>query len=260
MINRRRIEIDKIYNKIDKIAKVGSDNFLEYYIYIDSLIKKGQYNTLLECLDIKYKFDSNFKTLDEVKRQSWQTVLFSTLTPFQDSKKKLLKDKKVYQNQLNYYNDVQRTYIKVEDTTGSGAELEPIIVGGGVSNVKVIRTGSGYSASASVVIVGGIGTASGTASIIGGRITKVTIGQTGSFHNTLVNLGKITETDEYKDGAENYFSEDLFRKLTKSKTTYLTATKNGATQSATFSAWNYTYNYDKNLLNLYSSAINYLIN
>ena len=50
MINLTKLEIDKIYKKIDKIAKKGNDNFLEYYILFDDLIKKGKYSYLKECL------------------------------------------------------------------------------------------------------------------------------------------------------------------------------------------------------------------
>ena len=46
MINSTKLEIDKIYKKIDKIAKKGNDNFLEYYILFDDLIKKGKYSYL----------------------------------------------------------------------------------------------------------------------------------------------------------------------------------------------------------------------
>jgi hypothetical protein len=261
MINKKRLEIEKIYQKIDKIAKVGSENFIEYYLYVDTLIRTQQYYKLLECLDLKYKFDAQYKDLATIKKESWRFILSSTLSPYQDTYKKLLKSKKVYQNGLYYYNDVQRTTAKVIDLIGTGAELEPIVVDGGVTSIKVVRTGSSYSASASVVITGGIGTASATASVFGGRVMKVTVGQTGSYHNIFLKLGKITETDEYKtDIGENTLSPEILQKISKNKTTYLVATKTGATFSATFSSWNYTYTYDKNLINLYSSAIDYLIN
>ena len=40
MINPTKLEIDKIYTKIDKIAKKGNDNYMEYHIYVDDLFKK----------------------------------------------------------------------------------------------------------------------------------------------------------------------------------------------------------------------------
>ena len=47
-------DINKIYQKIDKIAKVGRDNYLEYYSYIDDSISKGQYGLLNQVLLIKF--------------------------------------------------------------------------------------------------------------------------------------------------------------------------------------------------------------
>jgi hypothetical protein len=59
---------------------------------------------------------------------------------------------------------------------------------------------------------------------------------------------------------EGIVTSDLFQKLTKNKTTILIATKDGATQSATFSSWDIDKSYDKNLNKLYTSALDYLLN
>jgi hypothetical protein len=259
MQNPTKLEIDKIYTKIDKIAKIGSDNYLEYYLYIDSLIRRGQYSLFIDCLDIYFNYDVAFKDLVTVKKESWKKVLFETLTTFQESKKKLMKSKQVYQNALFWYLDVPQSSAKVVDTSGKNAELQPVISGGGVSDIKILNSGSNYSASASVVITGGIGQATATPVIAAGKIVDITIVATGSNHNTLIKLGKITETDTYEKPIDNQVTQDDFQKFSKNKTTFLVATKNGATQSATFSSWNYRYSYDKNLINLYSGAIDYLL-
>jgi hypothetical protein len=260
MINPIKFEIDKIYNKIDKIAKKGSDSYLEYYIYIDSLVTTGKYSFLLDTLNIKYDIDISYMDIPEVKSKSWKQVLFKTNTSFQDSKMNLMKKKSIYQNGLYYYKEIPRTKVTVIDNTGSGADLLPIVVDGGVSSINVLKTGYNYSASASVSITGGIGTASAVPIIRQGKIYVVNITATGSSHNQDIKLGTITEQDVYKTELMDKISPDLYQKLSGNKTTLLVVAKDGSTQSATFSNWNTSYNYDKNLIALYNSALDYLLN
>jgi len=60
-------DLDKVYSKIDKIAKKGSDNFQEYYDYVDNLIQSSQYGVLTQVLLIKYQFDySRFLSVSDV--------------------------------------------------------------------------------------------------------------------------------------------------------------------------------------------------
>ncbi len=258
MQNPTKLEIDKIYTRIDKIAKKGNDNYIEYHSYVDQLVKDGKYGFLKECLDVKYDYDLTYLDVDTVKKQSWKEILFRTNTNFQEGIKKILKSKGVVQNGLNYYIDVPVTSAKVLDSTGSGCELSPVIVDDYIESIKVIKSGSAYSASASIVITGGIGTASATPVIKAGKIYSVIVTATGSYHNKLYKLGKIEESDEYESPITNKFSKDLYQRLVKNKTTYLITTKEGYTQSATFSSWNFDYTYDKNIINLYTQAINYL--
>jgi hypothetical protein len=259
MINPTKLEIDKIYSRIDKIAKKGSDNYIEYYSYIDQLVKDSKYGFLKECLDVKYDYNISYLDLDTVKKESWKEILFRTNTNFQDSFKKILKSKGLIQNGLNYYIDVPLTSAKIIDSTGSGCELQPVIIDDYVDSIKVIRSGSAYSASASIVITGGIGTASATPIIKAGRVYSVIVNATGSYHNKLYKIGKIEESDEYETPITNKFSKDLYQRLIKNKKTYLITEKEGYTQSATFSSWNFDYTYDKNIINLYTQAVNYLL-
>lgn len=260
MVNHVELEVNKIYAKIDKIAKRGNDSFLEYFIYVDTLVKDGKYGYFKECLEVKYQITEDLeKDLQTLKRNSWKEILFQTHTNFQEFTKKILKSKNLVQNGLYYYRDIQPTKAKVLDSNGSGCELVPNIVDDYVSSITVLKTGSGYSASASVVITGGIGTASATPVVRGGKIYSVTITATGSGHNKLLKLGKITETDEYNVDISNQLTKDLYQRLVKNKSTYLTATKEGLTYSATFSTWDVNFTYDKNLSNLYTNAINYLL-
>ena len=47
-------DIDKIYVKIDKIAKLGRDNYSEYNNYVENLVTNSQYALFTQVLDIKY--------------------------------------------------------------------------------------------------------------------------------------------------------------------------------------------------------------
>jgi hypothetical protein len=175
-------DIDKIYQKIDKIAKLGRDSFQEYYNYIDEVITKQQYGVFTQVLLIKYNFDcTKILSIDEVKQRSWPAILFQTNTKFQDDKYALLKSNNIYQLGLNYL--------------------------------------------------------SGTYS-----------------------LGTINEVDKYVVSIDPLaYTDNLFQQTTENKITYLSVDKSGSTRSMTFSTWNFSYSYDKNLLNLYKEAISYLI-
>lgn len=260
MINPIRSEINKIFTKIDKIAKKGKDNYIEYHAYFDELVKAGKFSYLKECLEIKYNCDISLFDLPSAKQKSWKEILFFTTTPFQDFIKKTLKDKGLVQIGTDYYKDIPQTRATIVDNNGKGCELKVNLVDDYVDSITILNTGSGYSNSASCLIIGGTGTASATPIVRGGKVYLVQVTATGSGHNKFLRLGKIEEVDEYDVPITNKFTKDLFQRLIKNKTTYLTATKEGLTYSATFSNWNLEYSYDKNIVNLYNSAINYLIN
>ena len=144
MINPTKLEIDKIYTKIDKIAKKGNDNFLEYHILFDDLIKKGKYTYLKECIEYKYEYDISFMDVPSAKKESWKEILFRTNSSFQDFKRNLLKSKVMYQSGLYYYKDIPPTSARVIDVTGKGAELKPIVENGSVTSIEILRTGRWY--------------------------------------------------------------------------------------------------------------------
>jgi|GEM_PF-3813521 len=81
-----KIDIDKVYRRIDKIAKKGRDNSQEYYNYVDSMILKSQYGLLTQVLDIKYNFNcGRYYSALEVKQRSWLEILLQTNTSMQDT-------------------------------------------------------------------------------------------------------------------------------------------------------------------------------
>lgn len=260
-------DIDKIYLKIDKIAKKGRDNSQEYYDYIKDLIQKGQYGLFTQVLYLKYDFDYNkYFSVDLVKQKSWHLILLKTNTPLQEGKYKLLKDNDLYQIGLTYYKQLPTTTAKVVDSTGSGADLMPVIEDGGVIRIDVLKSGKNYSTASTVSIVGGIVDAEAIIQlpngVRGGMILKVDVTATGSSHNQDIKLGTIQEFDVYINSIADV-TEDEYQQIIDNKTIYLSVDKIGVSQSVTFNAtgsnWDFSDSYDRNVLNLYQEAITYLI-
>ena len=258
-----KIDIDKIYKKIDKIAKNGRDGFQDYYDYIAEMLDKGQYGLFTQVLFIKYDFDSNkYSSIGDVRLKSWPLILSKTNTALQDGKYALLKSNNIYQTGLLYYKQLPITTASIIDEYGTGADIKPIVENGGVIRIDVLKSGKNYSTASTVQIIGGSVTASAVLTppngVRGGMILKVDIVATGSNHNQDIRLGTIEELDVYSEPVEG-LSQDRLQKIIDNKTTMLVVSKIGITQSATFSTWNSSFNYDKNVLGLYSEAINYLI-
>lgn len=258
-MNQIRLEIDKLYARIDKIAKGGKINFIEYYILVDNCVNTKKYDILIQTLQHKYNFNGLDMIVDNLKKDSWREILRLTETSLQDKLYAQLKSKGVYQLGIYYYKTIDKTKAYISDSTGTGSILEPIVLNGGVNSIKVISGGYGYSSTASVVIEGGIGQATANAVVKGGKIYQVTISSTGSYHNGSFKLGSITEKEYYLNTSQDTISSDEYQKKINNKRLYLTSNVYGYTSSATFSTWVDSYNYEKNVVGLYSSAIDYLI-
>ena len=260
MINKEKIEVEKIYQKIDKLAKVGNDNYLNYHIFVDDIIKRSQYSLFKITLELKYDIIVEDLDVPTVKKTSWKKILSKTNSTFQELHKILFKEKSVYQAGPYYHKQLPRTRAVVIDSKGSGAELEPVVIDGAVTSINIIKPGQNYSASASVVITGGIIPASATPVVIGSKIYQVNVTATGSSHNRDPKLGVIDEVDKYISNLpENIVTSDLYQKLSNNKTTVLIAKNEGDIVSMTFSSWDIERSYDKNLNKLYTLAIDYLL-
>jgi len=91
-------KLAKIFNQVDKIATKGKDNFIEYYKYIDELVAKGDYAAFEQALYYFYQIDiSNYQYLNDVKKKTWDEVLFQTKSDFLKKLSKIYKEKDVYQ-------------------------------------------------------------------------------------------------------------------------------------------------------------------
>lgn len=96
-------EIQKIYLRIDKVAKGGKENFLQYYSLIDEYIKKGNWDGFKQCLYLSYGLSVDDLSSDSVKKETWAKILFKTNTTLQDQKYSLFKRNGIYNQGIGYY-------------------------------------------------------------------------------------------------------------------------------------------------------------
>jgi hypothetical protein len=97
----------KIKRKIDSIAKVGMDNFLEYYKYIDELINKGDLSSLQELLELEYNIDTQkYRTVIEMREKTYKIIVEQTKSDFMQKLSILYKKVRVYQQGFHIYSDV----------------------------------------------------------------------------------------------------------------------------------------------------------
>jgi hypothetical protein len=107
-------KIKKIYTQIDKLATKGREYAFEYSKYIDELVEKGDYNYLEMTLLYSYFIDiTGFKTIEEVKKNTWNEILAQTNTSISKKIKRILDTNSVYQmgfsiytNSNNYLGDI----------------------------------------------------------------------------------------------------------------------------------------------------------
>ena len=76
-------KLEKIFNRISKIAFKGRDNRLEYFDYIDELIQNGDYGAFEQTLYYFYQIDLDLsQDLSIIKENTWSEVVYQTTTPF----------------------------------------------------------------------------------------------------------------------------------------------------------------------------------
>lgn len=121
-------KLAKIFNQVDKIATKGKDNFIEYYKYIDELVAKGDYAAFGEALYYFYQIDITIhQYLNDVKKKTWDDILFQTKSDFLKKLSKVFKEKNVYQISYEVFtknpNTVSITYSNPLSSTYSATSL-----------------------------------------------------------------------------------------------------------------------------------------
>jgi len=99
-VNYNRKKMNKIYDKIDKLAVNGKEYIHEYHKYIDELIEKGDYNYLELTLFYFYFIDINapeYTSISDVKNKTWDKILFQTNSTMSKKIKKIFDNNGLYQ-------------------------------------------------------------------------------------------------------------------------------------------------------------------
>lgn len=121
MRNEVRIKVNKIFTKIDKIARSGRDYQIDYKSYIDELVKKGDYESFQLCIETYYDIDPrSYKSVNELKNLTWSLILEKTSSSFIEKLRKLYKSNGIYQqgNQLKSDNALNAIFT-LSDTLDS---------------------------------------------------------------------------------------------------------------------------------------------
>jgi hypothetical protein len=93
-----KIKVDKIFTKIDRIAKLGRDYQMDYKKYLDELLSNGDYDYFKMCLEVNYQIDIRlYNNFLQVKDSTWELILEKTKSAFLEKLKKLYNSKGVYQ-------------------------------------------------------------------------------------------------------------------------------------------------------------------
>ena len=293
MSNLYRRKLEKIYNKIDAIATKGRDNFIEYYKYIEELVQKGDYAALEQCLFYYYQIDiTGYQSLEDVKKKTWEGILFETKTSFLKKLKKLYDNKKVYQNSFDIFStnpnitqlqlsgpyviDVNTgSYSATSSSQGIEFSLSGDIIRVGISqstiyNLRIYKSDwNGIVPSNSELIQRlVISTQSATYSTdiptSYGRQYLIQTEERPNYkffgYNLTVTkntfLGQIKEIDTYSPEAQYLLQNKQYASLIGARVTYLEVIK--GSQSTTIDYTNPNLSEEQNLLNRYSLAIDIL--
>lgn len=163
-----RSEYNKIYLKIDKLAKKGIDSIFDYFILIDELVKNGQYVILEDVMITKYRIDiRSFKSVYDMKNNTFDKIRRKTNPKALVSLKSTFDNANVYVNGYHVFDTGTNKYLGDIKEIENGTELE-VTVGitssilesiplfeNGITTVRfnegnqVIYTGSIYGCSSS---------------------------------------------------------------------------------------------------------------
>lgn len=109
-----KTDIIKILAKVDKIAKIGSEGYLEYSSFVDNLIDGGKYYQFERALLQGYDIDVNsYKNIDDMKKQTFPKIRVNTNSLLQDYIKKLYDTNGVYQVGPNIYDSTDNILLGI---------------------------------------------------------------------------------------------------------------------------------------------------
>lgn len=290
-----RKKLEKIFNKIDKIASQGKDQYILYYEYVDDLIQKGDYGAFEQTLYYFYGIDIvNVENVRGVKKQTWEEITFQSTTPFLKKLSLMYKSRGVYQDSYDIHttdtssinigisNPLSITY-SITGLTPSinlqknGDVINMDIYEDNIYNVQIFRSDwVDYEPTNNDLIQNvNIGTQSSFQTQIPLShprqylITTYQRGATGSpGHYLSLNykvditkdslLGQIREIESYVKENVNYLLQNKqYARLVGEVLYYLEVHKDGTTTIVDYD--NPSFSYDQNLLKRYELALDILL-
>jgi len=120
-----RVEVEKIYKKVDSLAQRGVDAYLEFREYIDELIDYGQYSIFDDVMLTKYGLDvKKYKSVEDLKKEIFKDIRFQTTSKYLKNLQKLYKSKGVFNTGLHFYNSTNGKYLgdikEIDQSTFNG--------------------------------------------------------------------------------------------------------------------------------------------
>lgn len=297
-VKKDKDKIRKIYKTIHKIALSGRNNIIEYKSLIDDIVNRGDYSYFTQCLLINFNIDViNYRSVNEIKSGTWESICFQTLTPVQERLKSHYKSKMIYQSGYDIYSDnpdfISMTYSGPLSSTystiatqsqisfTSSSDLYINLSDDHIYNVEFKRVnwidrGNGrvpyelfqhYSINSGTFSYLTQSTYKTTIPTDHGSdyvITTTSRDPYNQYNYTLdisrdSYLGKIEEIDSFENDPLYYKRSPEVAKILGFKRTYLKVIKKGHTDVLIFNEVNELISEDMNLFNRYVSAIKYLL-
>lgn len=105
-------DTEKIFRKIDSLAKLGSDAIFDYFNYVDQLLEESKYSIFEDVLYTKYQIKaSSFTSYQTMKRKTFELIRQLTNSSFQEKLKKIYDNKSVYPIGYHYYDSTNNAYL-----------------------------------------------------------------------------------------------------------------------------------------------------
>jgi hypothetical protein len=290
-------KVQKIFNQIDKLAVKGKEQVYSYYKLIDDLITKGDYNYFELTLFYNYKIDiTKYSNIFDVKKKTWDEILFQTNSSISKKIKKVLDTKGVYQIGFDIYGDLignininvssplSSTYSNTSSSqlvslTKTGNNIYLTTNDNNIYDIDIYyaKWENNTPIKNSIELLHSISPTQSSAT----HSSEIPTSQGGTYLirtkmrsqspinyrelNYKVNiersylLGSIVEIDRLSDDSKYYLQNKQYARLIGTKVTYLEVTKFGATSSVIINIENPQSSEETNLVNRYKVAVDYLL-
>jgi len=289
-----RISIDKIYKKVNSIAKGGKHYENDYKKYIEDIVRNGEYSNFELMLNTNYNIDARkYNSISDLKNKSWIVILSNTESAFISRLKILYKNNNIYQTGIEIRTDnpnfiglsmsvpLTSTYSIIGTSSGISINEDSGMIRLNLIDNQIRKFECNRITLSTDLTPDEINQIervdSGTFSSLTQTSYKTQMNST--FGNYLVKtykegytfnyiislsqnnfLGKIEEVNSSSISNDIIYSNKKLRELTKMNKTYLLVTKNSSTDSILVYDDDPNISEEMNLYTRYKVAIDHLLN